>query len=1172
MHELLEKTTEAACSYLLQVLPEISDNWWEDLVLPSLNPKQRDRMQTSAKSLSSLDLASLLRILDQNWYQLSSRLEYDSEHRHYLKEMQTIRNRWAHKSSEAISEDDIYRDLDTVQRFLVMVNSNQPLIDEIMKRKQQLRQSGGADRQTEKEDIGKEANYEFAVGKIVRLKSNPDLEGAIVSIQTGDPENRISVFGKGGLQSYYESQLEPVVQSEPLQISIEEFHAAITSLQIRHPNLSTLYSLNSARIDFIPYQFRPVLKFIRSDRPRLLIADSVGVGKTIEACLILRELQARRDVQSVLIICPKPLIVEKKWQTELRRFDENFTQMNSGELRLCLDEYNKEGVWLERHKKTIVPYSLFDDDLIYGVKKQGRKRTGLLDLDPPPKFDLVIVDEAHHIRNEKTANYKAVKFFCDNAEAVLCLTATPIQLGNKDLFVLLNLLRPDLIINEKNFEHMSGPNRYINAAARYVRLADEEWQTNAAEALREATHTSWGAAMLRDNPACILLLEDLEKGGVSQERRVQMISEIEELHTFNTIINRTRRRDIESITTRTPETIEVDFTPEQALVHDSLLEIQRQILSAIHGPTSINFMMSTIKRQAASCIFGLVPFLQDILSRHLDELEWEEMDQDIPNEQIITAIKDQIQSMIAICSSLGDDDPKLEALEKIIDDKQKLENNKVMVFSSFKHTLNYIHTHLLAQAYRVGLIHGGVGDDDRMELRRRFELPREDPDCLDVMLFSEVGCEGLDYQFCDTMINYDLPWNPMRIEQRIGRIDRRGQKSKKVFIFNMITPGTIDAEIYKRCLQRIGIFENSLGDSESILGEITNKIKDIAENLDLTPEQRKELLQQLADNQIRELQEEVRLEQRQYELFGVEIPTKQIEKDIEIASSFWLRPRMLEHLILYYLRSRLEKDQEYLQGEKEAKNLRLAQDARAKLLKDYQALIIPKSETSRKWELYLKGGAPNLNVTFDTDYAMRDSQIVLLNPVHPLIKQAAEYIRNTEGSYIVVETSSDQVLPGTYDFAIYQWIMHGIKKDLRLQTVCSSHNVGSRLIQLLEQANNLRIDADIKLEHWEYLDKQHYQLWTQAKAEHKSRIAELVGYRKESLITTHKARIAHIKDQIDKVSEEKILRMHQASLVNAEADFNRHMQELEIASEKADIISSVVMHGIITIKENGHGN
>ncbi len=207
MHELLEKTTEAVCRYLLQVLPKISDNWWENMVFPSLNPKQRERIQSSSKSLTSLDLASLLRILDSNWYQFSSRLEYDSEHRHYLKEMQTIRNRWAHKGSHAISEDDIYRDLDTIQRFLVMINSDQELIDEIMKRKQKFRQSGRTGLKTEDEDVGRESSCEFVVGKIVRLKSDPEMMGAIVSIQPGDPEDRLSVYGKSGMQTYYESQL-----------------------------------------------------------------------------------------------------------------------------------------------------------------------------------------------------------------------------------------------------------------------------------------------------------------------------------------------------------------------------------------------------------------------------------------------------------------------------------------------------------------------------------------------------------------------------------------------------------------------------------------------------------------------------------------------------------------------------------------------------------------------------------------------------------------------------------------------------------------------------------------------------------------------------------------------------------------------------------------------------
>ena len=85
---------------------------------------------------------------------------------------------------------------------------------------------------------------------------------------------------------------------------------------------------------------------------------------------------------------------------------------------------------------------------------------------------------------------------------------------------------------------------------------------------------------------------------------------------------------------------------------------------------------------------------------------------------------------------------------------------------------------------------------------------------LDVLLSSEVGCEGLDFQFCDFLVNYDLPWNPMRIEQRIGRIDRYGQKSEAVVIVNLITPDTVDADIYERCLMRIGVFQHAIGGNE----------------------------------------------------------------------------------------------------------------------------------------------------------------------------------------------------------------------------------------------------------------------------------------------------------------------------------------------------------------------
>ncbi|WP_461248900.1 helicase-related protein, partial [Treponema sp. R6D11] len=132
--------------------------------------------------------------------------------------------------------------------------------------------------------------------------------------------------------------------------------------------------------------------------------------------------------------------------------------------------------------------------------------------------------------------------------------------------------------------------------------------------------------------------------------------------------------------------------------------------------------------------------------------------------------------------------------------------------------------------------------------RERFALPKNDPRAFDILLFTEVGSEGLDYQFCDTIVNYDLPWNPMRIEQRIGRIDRRGQKSDVAHIYNCITKDTIDEEIYERCLKRIGIFENSIGDCSEILGELARSIEEIILDPILTKEERESRLEQLADN------------------------------------------------------------------------------------------------------------------------------------------------------------------------------------------------------------------------------------------------------------------------------------------------------------------------------------
>src|SRR6266436_5580196 len=354
------------------------------------------------------------------------------------------------------------------------------------------------------EHTSRSSSTEFAIGQLVALRSDPTRIGAVINILPGTPENRYLVFLENTPSTYYASQLQrhhlpsPSMAITPLPV----FHAYMTALQLNHPSLTTLYSLNAARVNFVPYQFRPVLKFIHSDRPRLLIADEVGVGKTIEAGLILRELQARKDVRSVLIICPKPLVTERKWQTELKRFDEQFIHLDGPILRHCLKETDLDGIWPEQYAKAILPFSLFDQALLYG-DPLGKKRSGmigLLDLNPPPHFDLVIVDEAHHLRNTNTATHQGVRYFCEQAEAVIFLSATPIQMGTNDLFVLLNLLRPDLILDKNSFDHIAEPNRLINHAVEVARANVPDWHRQALEALRAAAETSWGQALLRDNP------------------------------------------------------------------------------------------------------------------------------------------------------------------------------------------------------------------------------------------------------------------------------------------------------------------------------------------------------------------------------------------------------------------------------------------------------------------------------------------------------------------------------------------------------------------------------------------------------------------------------------------------------------------------------------------------
>ena len=1176
MSKFLDQTSSCLCNELESLLPAVSDSWWNECVKGKLSFQQRQHVdRRNVTRLDQLDLAALLRIVDGNWYELANHCNWPYEARNFVKEMQTVRNRWAHAQVAPPPQEDVYRDLDTLQRFLSFLSPRNQLIKVLQDQKKALLAYSEPLPQpqsiTTKLDPPQSA---FNVGAIVSLKADPTKSGAVTAVIAGDKENRYQVFHDGKVASYYESQLLLLPNEEPSGpnvLPLEAFHARITALQLLHPSISTLYSLHAARIDFIPYQFRPVLKFIQSDRPRLLIADSVGIGKTIEAGLILREMQARRDIRRVLIVCPRPLVTEEKWRLEMKRFDERFEHLDGDRLRFCISETNLDGEWPERYEKVILPFSLLSEELLYGSKRQK----GLLQLDPPPQFDLVIVDEAHHIRNTNTLRHRAIRFLCDNAEAVIFLTATPIQLSDHDLFVLLNTLRPDVIIDEATYTTITEPNPHINEAAQTARQGQDGWPEEAKLSLDAAAATSWGQTVLQQDPQFQAVYDSLDGADQDRSTRIETLYNIERLHTLDTLMSRTLRRDIGDFTQRKPETVSIDFGDEQKQLHDEILATQAAIYSSLHGERSVNFLLTTIRRQAASCLYGLAPLLRGILSRRLDELEWDEIaelsDESVDPYVASENIRDMIASVLASVERLDvkpEGDPKFQALLSIFDRKQAMPNNKVMLFSSFRHTLGYLETGLKAAGYRVGLVHGGVKDEERVALKARFEMNRDNSEALDILLFSEVGCEGLDYQFCDCLVNYDLPWNPMRIDQRIGRIDRWGQQSEAVAIYNLITPGTVDADIYERCLIRIGVFERALGANEAILGKITRQITSVAENLSLSKSERQAKLDQLADNSIRFIREQQDLEARQTELFGLRVPADRFKEDVQNASSYWLSAEALERLASYYLQRVAGTEIPPLMGDGPRKLLRLSRTAREALLADFRKLPNRTTPVAREWESWLKGNEPHLVITFNASYSSDDRQACFVTPVHPLAIQAARATAPQQDLPVTgLEITTNAVPPGDYPFGIYQWQYHGIRSDVEFQPVTAEPKLTAEFFKLIPTAVEIPLEKQpIGKNTLKQLESQHYRLWSDARAEHIEKVARVADFRRGSLETSHKARLAVLDSQLERADNDRISIMKKAQKENAHADYKRHLREIHDAVSKADITAEPVGWGVIRVR------
>jgi hypothetical protein len=1180
MNEYMFRLNQQIGGWLEKKLPKITDDWWQDLVFNNLSPLQREAvLRNDIHEIKGLDLAALLRVLDRNWFVITSTFFINNKERGNIRTMQEIRNTWAHITPNDISKARVIDDVNVIialmQAFDASMKDTRDMENFIFDVEEDKDIHATPAKEPVKEaapaaespaSVGQPEG--IAVGSIVVLVSDPSVIGAVIGVSG----NKYSVLVNGKVQSYYKEQIQlQNAKEEHKYLSLPKVRSALTAYQIHNPGSSNLYSLNSARIDFVPYQFRPALRMIQADSPRVLVADDVGVGKTIEAGLILKELEARSSLTSVLVICPRPLVAERKWQLEMKRFDEDFTQLDGRMLAECISETDRDGEWPERHSKTIIPYSLFGEDSIMGRgSRSGKKHKdiGLSELDPLPHFDLVIVDEAHNIRNANTWAYRGVELFCRNADAVVFLTATPLQNSNNDLYTLLNLLRPDVIIDKDTFKTMSEPNAFINNLLRIVRNQEEGWQEAGKAEIANILGTTWGRNVIQHNPEFEKIFTFLDRTEVTRDERIEMIGKIESLHSFHTMINRTRRKDIEDFCIRRTQTVEVPFSGVQRDLYDALIEFESTALAQLHGSRSVQFMMCTIMRQAASCIYGLAPFMNDIVKRRLSQIQEDgelyeyDFELNSDEENSLFELADEIDKL---SGDLPKDDPKFDRMLEVIQEKQTTDNNRVIIFSSFRHTLSYLRKKLSAQGIRVGQVDGSVPDEERFKLRQRFLLERDNVNAVDVLLFSEVGCEGLDYQFCDTMINYDLPWNPMRIEQRIGRIDRRGQKSDTVKIYNMITQGTIDAVIYDRCLSKVGVFEASIGDCSEILGDISDQIFKIMFDPELTDEERQMKIEQMADNEVMKVQELHRLEQEEKSLYGFDLSKYMMDKDVQDAENAWINPQSLNELLNIFMDDYLGQG-EYLRGKQDGKTLRLAADKRQLLLDDLMKMPLSTNNHATKlWKAYLKSDKPVLSVSFESQYAKDNRDVTFFTQMHPFVAQAAAYESRNFPCDLAVRIADPEVEPGDYEFLIYAWRYVGLRPDIRLVAVSSNLAVEKNILNFIQYASEYYEDDGAHQSSWDQMDDLHYKRWQDSKEQYSADVRDECEYRKEQLTHSFHQQEAIVRGQIESATDDKIKRMRIAQLENITKKYNAQTKRVDETVARVDIHTNLLVRGVLHV-------
>lgn len=646
---------------------------------------------------------------------------------------------------------------------------------------------------------------QFKIGDPV-VKIDSDAHGTVIAVKSG--RGRVIytvVFGDGTQGSVLEPDLRADFDvSDPFERcksgifgSYSDYSKKNTTFKIKNSNNSTISSLKASRTLFRAYQFKPLLKFLNSPNRRLLVADEVGLGKTIEAGHIMLELKARKELRNVLIVCPKSL--QEKWKAELyEKFGLTFKIVDTAK-ELINDLNAKTGTVraIVNYEKIRGRKSKAKDD----EAKKGKMPNTLIEylMEHPQRFSMVLCDEAHKMRNRETQTYKGAEVLMNLADTALFLTATPVMISQENLYNLLHLLDNSRFFRYDIFENRMAENRpFIKALSQVnnsvplkkikeqllVSEVRQHYYSNEQEIFSENTTIQ---DIFKQDPIFQEIME-LCDGEDNTKVRARLQYLFSSMSMMNSVFSRTRKREVTtdfSQTERKPHPVRIDLTPEEQEDFDNCINQYADDNSYTddwgdeHLTQGGALGLVQKKRMIASSVWAYANDESD-LERGYDAY--------------------------ADCR-----DAKVEKLLEVIKEVFANGTHKLIVFALFRKTLRYLQIRLKKAGYNAVVIHGQINNRD--EILQQFKTDSN----VQILLSSEVGSEGLDMQFCNSMVNYDLPWNPMVVEQRIGRIDRFGQKSPVVNIYNFIVAGSIQEEIYIRLLERIGIFQGTVGDMEAIL-------------------------------------------------------------------------------------------------------------------------------------------------------------------------------------------------------------------------------------------------------------------------------------------------------------------------------------------------------------------